>query len=97
VTVDVVASNAPAAGPEQVAVDFPITLGQFLKTAGLAGTGGEAKQMIATGLVRVNGVVDTRRGHKLAAGDVVSAAGEEARAVAADATGRLEGSEPPGR
>jgi ribosome-associated protein len=92
-----VSSSARAAEPEQVAVDFPITLGQFLKTAGLAGTGGEAKQMIAAGLVRVNGVVDTRRGHKLTAGDVVSAAGEKAQAVVADATGRHQGPEPPGR
>jgi ribosome-associated protein len=92
-----VASSARAAEPEQVAVDFPITLGQFLKTAGLAGTGGEAKQMIAAGLVRVNGVVDTRRGHKLNADDLVAAAGEVARAVAIDATKGVQGSEPPGR
>jgi len=90
-------SSARAAEPEQVVVDFPITLGQFLKTAGLAGTGGEAKQMIAAGLVRVNGVVDTRRGHKLTAGDLVSAAGEEAQAVAADAAESVRASEPPGR
>jgi ribosome-associated protein len=55
-----------------VRVSLPITLGQFVKLAGIVSTGGEAKQLIASGSVRVNGDVDTRRGRKLVAGDVVA-------------------------
>ncbi len=50
---------------------FPITLGQFLKVAQLAASGGEAKMLIAEGAVRVNREVDMRRGRKLVGGDVV--------------------------
>ena len=67
--------------PERVTVDLPITLGQFVKAAGLASTGGEAKQLVSAGLVRVNGEVEERRGHKLAAGDIVKVRGA-ARMVA---------------
>ena len=56
-----------------------IRLGQLLKLAGVAGGGGEAKALLAEGSVRVNGEVEVRRGRQLAAGDVVSAAGEELR------------------
>lgn len=83
--------------PEAVVVNFPITLGRFLKASGLAGTGGEAKQLVAAGLVRVNDIVDTRRGRKLAAGDVVAAGGAVAQAVAADPAACTPGPEPPGR
>lgn len=48
-----------------------MTLGQALKASSLVGTGGEAKVLIQTGEVRVNGEVETRRGRKLAPGDVV--------------------------
>ena len=48
-----------------------ITLGQALKAANVVGTGGEAKILIQTGEVRVNGKVETRRGLKLRGGDVI--------------------------
>jgi ribosome-associated protein len=48
-----------------------ITLGQALKAANVAGTGGEAKVLIQAGEVRVNGEIETRRGRKLRRGDVV--------------------------
>jgi len=51
---------------------LPIELAQFLKFAGLASSGGEAKGLIADGRVRVNSEVETRRGRKLVDGDVVS-------------------------
>lgn len=54
-----------------------IKLGQALKAAGLVESGVEAKEVIQEGLVLVNGEVDTRRGKKLHAGDVVSFDGEE--------------------
>ena len=53
-----------------------ITLGQALKAANLVGSGGEAKVLVQTGEVRVNGEVETRRGRKLKEGDVVEV-GEE--------------------
>ena len=53
-----------------------ITLGQALKAAGIAGTGGEAKVLVQMGEVMVNGEVETRRGRRLEEGDVVEV-GEE--------------------
>ncbi len=47
-------------------------LDQFLKWKGCVSTGGEAKHLIAKGLVKVNGYVEKRRGRKLAYGDKVS-------------------------
>lgn len=49
-----------------------IKLGQALKLAGLVESGVEAKEVVQDGLVKVNGVVDTRRGRKLVADDEVS-------------------------
>lgn len=49
-----------------------ITLGQFLKLANAVDGGGEAKMVITEGLVKVNQVVDTRRGRKLYEGDIVN-------------------------
>ena len=49
-----------------------ITLDALLKASGLAGSGGVAKLLIATGSVQVNGVIETRRGRKLRAGDEVT-------------------------
>ncbi len=56
--------------------DF-IKLGQALKAAGFVESGVEAKDVIQSGLVLVNGEIDTRRGRKLYAGDVVVFDGEE--------------------
>jgi ribosome-associated protein len=48
-----------------------ITLDALLKATALASSGGAAKVLIGDGAVQVNGEVDTRRGRKLRAGDVV--------------------------
>jgi ribosome-associated protein len=53
-----------------------ITLGQALKAANVVGTGGEAKVLIQTGEVRVNGKIETRRGLKLWGGDVIEVGDE---------------------
>jgi len=53
-----------------------IKLEQFLKLAQVAATGGQAKVIIQSGQVRVNGLVETRRGRKLRPGDRVEIAGE---------------------
>jgi ribosome-associated protein len=58
-----------------------IRLGQVLKLAGLAGSGGQARALIEQGAVRVNGEVSTRRGRQLRRGDVV-ALGDEAVRIA---------------
>ena len=53
-----------------------ITLGQALKAANLVGSGGEAKVLVQTGEVLVNGEVETRRGRQLREGDVVEVGDE---------------------
>jgi ribosome-associated protein len=67
---------------EPVSVQLPITLGQFLKVANLASSGGEAKILIAQGLVQVNGETDQRRGRKLRRGDIVRVGDAAARVEA---------------
>ena len=59
-----------------------IKLDSFLKLAALTGTGGEAKYVIAEGLVSVNGEVCTMRGKNLHPGDKVSFAGNELEVTA---------------
>lgn len=61
--------------------DENIKLGQFLKLANLVESGSEAKELLAGGVVKVNGVSETRRGRQLAVGDVVSVAAASARVV----------------
>jgi ribosome-associated protein len=58
-------------------MDEFIKLDQFLKLAQVVQSGGEAKQLIQSGQVWVNGEVETRRGRKLRPGDVVVVNGEE--------------------
>jgi len=53
-----------------------ITLGNALKLAGLVSTGGQAKQLIQNGEIRVNGEVETRRKRLLVEGDEIEYAGE---------------------
>jgi ribosome-associated protein len=52
------------------------TLGQALKVANIVGSGGEAKVVIQAGVVLVNEEVETRRGRRLRAGDVVEVGDE---------------------
>ena len=52
-----------------------IKLDALLKYAAAVGTGGEAKQLIAEGLVGVNGETCTMRGKKLYPGDRVDCLG----------------------
>ncbi|MDN5346568.1 MAG: ribosome-associated protein [Clostridia bacterium] len=53
-----------------------ITLEQFLKWAGLVQTGGEAKILIQSGKVKVNGQTEKRRSHKLSTGDLIEVNGD---------------------
>jgi ribosome-associated protein len=58
-----------------------IPLGTFLKLAGALESGGDAKQWIAAGEVTVDGEVETRRGRKLARGNVVEVGGHRYRPI----------------
>ena len=51
--------------------DRPINLIQVLKLANCAASGGEAKNLVADGLVRVNGQPESRKRRQMARGDVV--------------------------
>lgn len=67
-------SSHPA--PRDVVVrDVPIELCQLLKFSGLAASGGEAKQLITTKRVLVNGVLETQKRKKLVEGDRVEFGG----------------------
>ena len=54
-----------------ISVSGSIRLGQFLKLAGLVEDGAQARIAIQSGDVTVNGVTETRRGHRLSDRDVV--------------------------
>jgi len=47
-------------------------LDQFLKFQGVTLTGGQAKYLIQSGFVTVNGELETRRGRQLNVGDTVT-------------------------
>ena len=46
-------------------------LDQFLKWHNFVSSGGEAKILIKSGVIKVNGKIETRRGRKLVKGDKV--------------------------
>ena len=52
--------------------DDGIRLGQFLKLAGLADTGADARVLLDLGEVEVNGEPESRRGRQLRPGDVIA-------------------------
>ena len=54
-----------------------IELDQFLKLAEVTQSGGQAKHLIQSGGVLVNGMIETRRGKKLRPGDRIMVGGEE--------------------
>lgn len=52
-----------------------VELFKLLKFEGLVASGGEAKMVVAEGLVTVNGEVETRKRKKIYAGDEIEFAG----------------------
>ena len=64
----------------KISTEF-IKLDALLKFAGLTETGGEAKEAVQAGRVKVNGEVCTMRGKKLRPGDVVEVDGTELTVV----------------
>jgi len=55
----------------------PVELFKLLKFEGLVGSGGEAKMVVAQGMVILNGEVETRKRKKVVAGDVIEFNGEQ--------------------
>jgi len=55
----------------------PIELYKLLKLANMAASGGEAKMLIGEGLVKVNGMVETRKRKKIVDGDIIDLDGEQ--------------------
>lgn len=49
----------------------PVELYKILKFEGMVASGGEAKQVISEGQVRVNGKVETRKRKKIVSGDTI--------------------------
>jgi ribosome-associated protein len=62
-----------------------ITLDSLIKACGLANSGGQAKAMVADGLVRVDGQDELRKTAKIRAGQVVSMPGARIRVEAVEA------------
>lgn len=61
-----------------------IKLDQFLKFAGAAQTGGNAKELVQQGVVTVNAEICTMRGKKIRVGDVVELNGERYEVTAGE-------------
>ena len=49
----------------------PVELFKVLKFEGLVGSGGEAKFVIDSGLVQLNGQIETQKRKKVVSGDVI--------------------------
>ncbi len=63
---------------EKIKIDTEfIKLDQFLKMVNIAASGGQAKIMIISEDVKVNGAVETQRGKKLRSGDMIEAEGRK--------------------
>jgi len=54
----------------------PVELYKILKFEGMVASGGEAKQVIADGMVLVNGKVDTRKRKKIVSDDIIEFEGD---------------------
>jgi len=55
----------------------PVELYKILKFEGMVPSGGEAKSVIDEGMVKVNGIVETRKRKKILSGDTIEFAGEK--------------------
>ncbi len=54
----------------------PVELFKILKFEGIASSGAEAKDMIATGNVLVNGIIEKQKRKKMVAGDTIELKGQ---------------------
>lgn len=58
-----------------------IKLSQFLKLSGIVGQGSDAKMLILDSAIKVNGVVEIKKGKKIRNGDIISYNTQEFKAV----------------
>lgn len=58
-----------------------IALCDLLKLVGIADSGGRGKQMVADGIVLVDGQIETRKTAKIRAGQVVTCLGQSVEVV----------------
>lgn len=66
----------------EIKINTPfIKLDQLLKFSGMVSTGGEAKEVILSGLVKVNGEACLMRGKKIYPGDEVSFNDESCKVI----------------
>lgn len=75
-------ASAETKQPEARVVELtrePVELYKILKFEGMAGSGGEAKHVIADGQVRVNGAVETQKRKKIVSGDTIELGSEKIR------------------
>jgi ribosome-associated protein len=71
---------ADVGAPRDVAIrEDSIRLGQLLKLADLVDAGADVKPLMISGVVSVNGEVETRRGRRLVRGDVVAVTDQQGR------------------
>jgi ribosome-associated protein len=56
-----------------------IRLGQLLKLSGLSGSGSDARELVLSNGVTVNGETEVRRGRQLHRGDVVAVGNDSVR------------------
>ncbi|VEB37746.1 putative RNA-binding protein [Legionella sainthelensi] len=54
----------------------PVELFKILKFEGIASSGAEAKDMIAAGIVLVNGIIEKQKRKKMVAGDTIELKGQ---------------------
>ena len=59
-----------------------IELNQLLKLAGVCDSGGQGKQLVAEGRVKVDGQVELRKTNKIRVGQRVECAGTKIRVIA---------------
>jgi len=75
-------ANAPSEH-EFTLRDEHVRLCDLLKLAGIAESGGQGKQLAASGAVTVDGVVEMRKTAKIRAGQLVECGGVKVRVLAA--------------
>ena len=68
----------------------PIELYKILKFENMVQSGGEAKFVIAEGLGRVNGEIETRKRKKIFSGDIIGFGEETIRIITKGSGSRLE-------
>jgi ribosome-associated protein len=62
----------------------PVEMYKILKFEAIVSSGGEAKSVIAEGMVMLNGKVETQKRKKIVSGDVIEFQGKQYKIVLAD-------------